>query len=165
VKGSCRATTLIELVIVIVITGILAGLGSLIVRQIIDSWNTVSFRAETVSQMRGALVRMGRQIRSIKNTTAVYTANATCLRFKTYDNVNVTYNISGSNVLESNNVLATGAARLQFTYYNATGNTLANPIVAPLETDIRRINVDLELRSAGQNKTTGVMVYPRNLGG
>jgi len=55
-----KGMTLIELVVAIVLTGILAGLGAVIIRQVIDSWNIVSSRAEASSQMNIALSRMSR---------------------------------------------------------------------------------------------------------
>jgi len=61
-----KGMTLIELVVAIVLTGILAGLGAVIIRQVIDSWNIVSSRAEASSQMNIALSRMSRQIRSVR---------------------------------------------------------------------------------------------------
>jgi len=66
-----KGMTLIELVVAIVLTGILAGLGAVIIRQVIDSWNIVSSRAEASSQMNIALSRMSRQIRSVRGRLSV----------------------------------------------------------------------------------------------
>ena len=160
-----KGLTLIELVIVIVITGILAGLGSIGIRQVIDSWNIVSSRSAAASDMSGALGRMARNIRSVKDQLSVYSASQTVFAFMRNDGVNVTYNVSGNNLLENNIVLSPEVARLDFTYYNATGSSIADPAVYPDATDIARINIELEIKSRVQNKTMGVMVRPRNLGG
>ena len=156
--------TIIELVMVIVIVGILARLSAGYINQVVSTWQMVSFRMETVSQMRGALDRMSREIRQRKNATSVLTPTANALRFNATDNTTITYNVSGTDLLRNNTVLASGVTRLGFTYYNATGGLLANPDVSPDPTDIRRITVELEAQSAGQNKTLAAQVFPRNLG-
>ena len=156
--------TLIELVMVIAIVGILAAMSSGYINQVISTWQTVSFRMETVSQMRIALDRMSRDMRQVKNSTSVLLAGANVFRFVAGDDTMVTYNISGTNVLRNNAVLAAGASRLGFTYYDAAGSLLVNPDVSPDKTDIRRITITLEIRSSVENKTMAVQVYPRNLG-
>lgn len=159
-----KGVTLIELVMVIVITGILAGLGAMYISEVVDSWNTVSYRSETVAQTRSAMGRMSRRIRSVKNTTAVTAASAGRLQFVASDGAATNYNLSGGSLLENNAVLATGVAKLNFTYYNATGGNIISPLVAPDETDIRGIGVSLEIVSPVKNKTLNITVYPRNLG-
>jgi prepilin-type N-terminal cleavage/methylation domain-containing protein len=156
--------TLVELVVVIAIVGILAAMSSGYINQIIGTWQTVSFRMDTVAQMRSALDRMSREMRQVKNGTSVLSANAGIFQFVATDDSTITYNISGTNVLRNNAVLATGVGRLQFAYFDAAGGALAGPDVYPEDTDIRRINVILEIRSAAQNKTMTVDVFPRNLG-
>ena len=160
-----KGVTLIELVVVIIITGIIAGLGSMLIKQVIDSWNTVSSRSETVSQMRIALGRMSRQIRSVNNMSAVFNASANSIKFTSNDEMNITYNVSGGNLLENGIVLSTDVARLNFTYYNSTGSVIPTPAVYPHETDISCVNVELEIKSRVKNKVMGVMIRPRNLGG
>jgi prepilin-type N-terminal cleavage/methylation domain-containing protein len=160
-----KGVTLIELVVVIVITGILAGLGSMVIRQVIVSWNTVSSRSEAAAQMSIALGRMSRQIRSVRDTVSVNSASANGFNFTRRDNMIVAYSVSGTNLLENGIVLSTDVARLNFTYYNFTGSTITNPKVYPQETDISRVGVELEIKSRVKNKTMGIMIRPRNLGG
>ncbi|MCU0651192.1 MAG: prepilin-type N-terminal cleavage/methylation domain-containing protein [Candidatus Omnitrophica bacterium] len=164
-KNIRKGFTLIEAVVAIVITGILAAFGSMIIMQVIDSWNTVSFRAESVAQGRWAAARMSRQIRSVRNSTNVWTAGPGAFKFTTYDGSNITYNVSSNNLLENNIVLAQDVARLNFTYYNATGGVITSPVVAPSQTNINRLSFEIEIRSGGQSKVMNTSVYPRNLGG
>jgi prepilin-type N-terminal cleavage/methylation domain-containing protein len=161
---SRRGVTIIELVMVIVIVGILAGVSSGYINQVIATWQTVSFRMDTVSQMRIALDRMSREMRQINNTTSVLAATSNAFRFNSSDGSTITYNVSGTDLLRNNTVLATGVTRLAFSYYNVTGGLLANPDVSPDSTDIRHITVELEVRSGGQNKNMTLQVFPRNLG-
>ncbi|MFA5100129.1 MAG: type II secretion system protein [Candidatus Omnitrophota bacterium] len=164
VRISRRGVTLIELVMVIAVVGILAAMSSGYINQVINTWQTVSFRIESVSQMRSALDRMSREIRQVKNTTSVLSAAANAFRFIDSADAAIMYNIAGANVLRNNEVLAAGVARLEFAYYDAQGVLLPAPNVFPDETDIKRISVTLEISSSGQNKTMSVQVFPRNLG-
>lgn len=160
-----KGVTLIELVVAIVITGILAGLGGMLVRQVVDSWNTVSSRSEAAAQMNIALGRMSRQIRSIKDPVSVFIAASDSFKFRRNDGLNITYNVSGSDLLENGVVLSGSVKRLNFTYYNATGAVLPAPDVYPDDTDVRRVGIELEIISRAGNKARSVTVRPRNLGG
>ncbi|HQO37203.1 MAG TPA: prepilin-type N-terminal cleavage/methylation domain-containing protein [Candidatus Omnitrophota bacterium] len=160
-----KGVTLIELVVAIVITGILAGLGGMIVRQVVDSWNTVSSRSEAAAQMNIALGRMARQIRSVRDPVSVLHASSDTFRFTRNGDVNITYNVSGNALLENGFVLSESVERLSFTYYNATGAVIASPAVYPQETNISRIAVELEIRARAGNKVRSITVRPRNLGG
>ena len=150
---------------VIAIVGIVAGLSSVYINEVIDTYRLVSFRTESVAEMRSALDRMSREIRQVRNSTSVLTAAANSFRFNCADNTTINYNLSGTNLLRNNNILASGIGRLNFTYYNNTGVTVAVPDVYPDVTDIVRIRIELEARSAAQNKSLSVQVFPRNLGG
>jgi len=141
------------------------GLGAVIIRQVIDSWNIVSSRAEASSQMNIALSRMSRQIRSVRGRLSVLGASADSFRFVHNDDTNITYNVSGGNLMENGFILIGGVARLRFTYYNATGVVLANPRVYPLDTDISRIAILLEIKTRAGNKARSYLIRPRNLGG
>jgi prepilin-type N-terminal cleavage/methylation domain-containing protein len=165
IKNKKSGLTIIELVMVIAIVGIVAGLSSVYINEVIDTYRLVSFRMESVAQMRGAIDRMSREIRQIKNSTSVLAASANLFRFNCVDNTTISYNLSGTNLLRNNSMLASGIGRLNFTYYNNTGGIVAAPDVYPDVTDIVRIKIELEARSAAQNKNLSVQVFPRNLGG
>ena len=158
--------TLVEIVMVIVIVGILAGGSMLYIRQIIELWDFTSFRSEIVAQGRVALGRMSRDIRQIRNSTSVFYANGTRLQFNDTDNVSINYYLSNNiNLMRNNDILAEGVSSLVFSYYNQTNQIIANPLVRPQETDIRRINIKLNIFSGDQNKTLETQIYPRNIGG
>ncbi len=161
-----RGLTLIEIVMVIVIVGILAGGSMIYIRQVIELWDFTSFRGEIVAQGRVALGRMSRDIRQIRNGTAVFYANGTRFQFNDINNASVNYYLFNSiNLMRNNDILADGVSSLIFSYYNQTNQIIVNPLVSPQETDIRRINIKLNIFSGNQNKTLETQVCPRNIGG
>jgi len=158
-----RGVTLIELVVVIVLVGILTGLGSLYLKEVIDLWNFVSFRSEAVSTTRVAVTRMLRQMRQVRNDTSVTFANATRFQFTDKSGAVVNFNLSGTTLLCNNNILAEGVRNLSFTYMDNSGTLLLNPAVSPLATNIRLIRIGLTVQAGTQSKTISVQVAPRNL--
>ena len=157
--------TLIETVMTIAIVGILAGGGMFYIRQVIDLWDFISFRSEIVSQGRMALMRMSREIRQIRNSTSVFNANSTRLRFGDVNDVTVDYNFSGSSLMRNSDTQASGVRNVTFTYYNQTSQQITVPLVSPQATDIKRVKIRLDMFSGNQNKTLETQVWPRNLGG
>jgi len=157
--------TLIELVMTISIVGILVSGSMFYIKQVIDLWDFVSFRNEIVSDGRMALNRMSREIRQINNSTSVLYANITRFRFTDINNGTIDYYFSSPNLIRNNDTLASGVSNLNLTYYNLTNQPIANPLISPQATDIRRIKIRLNMFSGNQNKTFETQVYPRNLGG
>jgi len=166
-----KAVTLIELVTVIVIVGVLAAASSGYIKGVIDLWRFISFRSESVSQGRMALMRMSREIRQIKNALSVYTAGASELRFMDVNDVTIRYRFSGNALIRGSNavenVLVSGLSAVTFTYYNADNAPIASPLINPQESDIYRIEIALVFVSSGPDrsldKTVTAQVFFRNL--
>lgn len=172
-KNSRRGVTLFEVVMVIAVVGILAGVSSLYIKETVDLWRFMTFRSEVVSQGRIALLRMAREIRQVRDNFSVYAASADRFRFsdvhETVDN-KIEYQIADgqlkrilldtNNVQTADNVLATGVTVLQFEYYDMTGQQIT-PVLQP--TNIYWIKITLTLSAGTQSKTLTVMVHPRNL--
>jgi prepilin-type N-terminal cleavage/methylation domain-containing protein len=158
-----KAVTLIELVIVIVVVGIIASASSFYLREVINTWNYLSFRDEVVSVSRQALFRMDRDIRQVNNSSSVFAASGTVLNFTDTQGRSISYTFSGTNVTRNGQVLVSGVKAFNFSYYNRTNGLIASPIVAPGATNICRIRVNMTVESRSQNKTVGISVYPRNI--
>jgi len=156
--------TLLELVATISIVGIIVGVSALYVREVISLWDYVTFRGEAVAQGRQTAGRIARDLRRIRNTTAVNQASASALSFVNSDNITVNYTYSGGILSRDSQVLLQGLSNFSFTYYNVTGAVIASPQVAPLATDIQRIGFSMTIGGSRQNKTVGSLVFPRNLG-
>ena len=159
-----KGLTLIEMIITIVVTGILLGVLMFSIKGIMDLWNFWSFRSESVSQGRIAVMRMVREIRQVRNESTIFIADNSRLQFNDTNNQTIDYLWNGSNLTRNGNVLATGISNLNFTYYNISNAQLAPlPLNAASRLEIYMIGLGLTIVSGDQNKTLVTRVYPRNL--
>jgi prepilin-type N-terminal cleavage/methylation domain-containing protein len=160
-----KGLTLIEMVMTIVIVGVLAGGSMLYIRQVIYLWDFISFRSEVVSQARLSLGRMSRDIRQIRDANSIILANSTRLQFNDINNLNINYYWANNSLTRNSDVLSSGVSSFNFTYYNLTNFQIAIPLVSPQATNIRRINIRMNVVSGNQNKTLETQVWPRSFGG
>ncbi|MFA6217422.1 MAG: prepilin-type N-terminal cleavage/methylation domain-containing protein [Candidatus Omnitrophota bacterium] len=166
-----KAVTLIELVTVMVIVGVLTATSSLYVKGVIDLWRFISFRSESVSQGRMALMRMSREMRQIKDALSVYTAGSSEFRFMDVSDTMIRYRFSGNALIRGSNtienVLVSGLSAVTFTYYNANNAPIASPLLNPQESDIYRIKIAMVFVSSGSDrtldKTVTAQIFFRNL--
>lgn len=160
-----KGFTIIEIIMAIVIVGILAGASSMYIMETVNLWRFLSFRNESVSQGRAAMVRMAREIRGLASIT---TAGPSELQFDDLAGTTINYQLSGGNILRNARVLANDAQNLQFCYYNSNSSPACSPLCscsvdsADLN-DIKRISIELTVQSGSQTKTLRTQIWPRNL--
>ena len=154
--------TLIELVMVIAAVGVIVGVATMYIREVVDLWTFMSFRSEVVSQGRLSLARMSREIRQVKNSTAIQIADAGRFQFTDINDQKVDYYLATSSLMRNADTLATGVRTLSFSYYNSTGAALAIPVDAYNLTQIRRVSVFADIASGTENKILETQVYLRN---
>ena len=158
--------TLIELVIVISIIGIIAGVVGYILLATADAWTFKFNRAELLADGRLSMNRMVREIREIKNRGKVTTATSSEFRFENVDNVDITYNLNSTDLNRTEdgtaNTLAQDVSSLAVTYFDSDGETISTPNVAPGATNIRRIQIDLTITKSGENVYLQSQSVPRN---
>lgn len=162
--GKKKGFTLIELVMVIVIIGILAGIGVPMIQQAVDAWSfTSKFQDNAVSQATVVMNRISREMRRLKNDASVTTASAAEFSFTDLDNNSIGFSRSGNTLMRNSDGLADNVTSLTFTYYNDDGNTIGAPIVSPNNTDIRRINVAFAILAGSNTLNFQFQVRPQNL--
>lgn len=159
---AARGITLIELMMVITIVGILAGVSSMYIRETASLWRYITFRNDIVAQGRMALMRLSREVRQVRDDSSVYTAGATQFEFDDSNDNRINYQLSGTDLLRNSDVLADSISSLSFVYFNANNAQITTPDIYPSRTDIRRIEVNLTVQSGDQAKTIKAQVYPRN---
>jgi Tfp pilus assembly protein PilE len=162
---SKKSVTLIELVMVIIIVGVLAGASSMYIKETIDLWRFLSFRNEITAQGRMSLMRMEREIRQVKDKNSIATANASRFQFTDISNNTIDYQLSGNNLNRTfngtPNILANGVTNLTFCYYKNDNNP-CEPNPADL-TSIYRIAIKMDITFGSQTKHLETEVWLRNL--
>lgn len=158
--------TLIELIIVITIIGIIAGVVGYILLGTVDAWTFKAKRNDLLWDGRLAMNRIVKEIREIKDDTSVTTATSSQFRFININDEDITYGLSSTNLNRTEdgtaNIIAQNVSSLSFTYYNSSGDTIGTPVVSPGETDIRRVRINLTLTKGGENVYLQADSTPRN---
>lgn len=149
-----KGFTLIELVMVITIIGILAGIGVPLTNQLVDSFQYTIYRKDLSESADVVLRRMSREIRRLKNDKNVISANATSYRFVDVDNDTIQYQLNGTNLEREYNAttdtLATNISSFSFSYLDDDGQIITSPQVSPQATDIKFVEVNITF-SSGNN--------------
>ena len=159
--------TLIELILVITIIGIIAGVVGFVLFGAVDAWTFKFNRADLLADGRLAMNRMVREIREIKNRGNVTTAKSSEFRFINTSDVDIKYKLDKGDLLNrtedgTKNLLAEDVSDLTFTYFDSDGATIDKPDTNPDATDIRRVRINLCLTKNGENVYLQSDSVPRN---
>ena len=164
-RNTRNGFTIIEIIMAIVIVGVLAGVSSMYIKQVVNLWQYLNFRSESASVGKTALIRMSREIRQLDSVT---TADANRLQFTDINGSVIDFQLSGSNLLRNSNTLSSDVQSLKFCYYDSASNPVCAPlcscnVVSANLDDIYRIGIELTIQSGTQTKSLRTQVYPRNL--
>ncbi len=152
------AFTLIELVLSIAILGIIGVVLSTMLMEAIKSYQLVSSRRESLTEVRLAIERMKQEINLIRSQNNIDSIGNTNFQFDLPGDADINYFLDGNNLMRKNDILASNVNSLDFYYLDSNGNqtiTIAN---------IQRIVIEIVIQS--QNNT-GVQrirtqIFPRN---
>ncbi len=169
-----QGTTLIELVVVMVI---LSTVGIMITAPLIETsigWREISSRKHVMQLARFGMDKM---VRTLRNTERLASnapnisinSTATCLSFRTTDNLDLTFNLNGT-VLEeclvcdcgaitAPNDLAINVAGFVVTCFDAANTAVACNTVAT----VRRVKLQLSVTENGETVNLDSEVTLRNL--
>lgn len=137
--------TLIEVIMVLVILGIVAGIVTPFVANAIRYWDLVRKERELISTARYAVNRVVREIRQLKNTNSITTYTDTDFAFTRIKadgtDENVEFQQSGDILLRNSDELADDVQSLTFTYLDVNGGTTSTP------SSMRMVRIQLVLES------------------
>jgi prepilin-type N-terminal cleavage/methylation domain-containing protein len=163
-----KSFSLIELVVTMSVLAVLAWLGFSATLSAVDTWGFLTQRKEILMDGSSAMDRMTREIREVRNSTSVTTANSTTFVFTDSNNSSIVFTINSGviNITENGatNGLLSNATAMAFTYYNSNNTVIATPAVAPSATNIKRVRINITL-SKGASRPMYLQsdVWPRNL--
>ncbi len=136
VKGK-EGFTLIEIILVLVIIGVLAGILIEPFRLGVKSYIGIETRADLTSQARAATNRVVREMRNIQKKANdkpnITSADATSITFVDNQGITISFSLSGSTVLRDTNILADKVSSLQFRYFAGKDANYAE-LTPPLST-------------------------------
>lgn len=159
-----RGFTLVELVMVILILAIVAGIGVPMLLETIDAWSFTSrFQDAAVYSAIVSNSRMSREIRRLLNDGSVSTATNSQITFTDLSSIAITFNRSGNTLMRNTDGLADNVTALTYTYYDDAGNTIVTPVVAPNDTNIRRVKADFSILAGSNTLNFEFQVRPQNL--
>lgn len=155
-----RGFTLIEMIMVIVLISIIAGIAAMIILEGAKSYQKEVSFSDIHNQGRLAIERMAREIRLIRSATATDMTTsyptATSLQFNDVNGANIQFNLVGSTLSRSGNTLANNVQSLTFSYYQSDG------VPAAGAAQVWFIQIDLTTVNAGETLPLRVRVHPRN---
>lgn len=152
--------TLVEMVMVIVITGLVASLGGLLLHHGVRAYFLSREQAEIDWQGRLALERMLRDLRRLRSTTpADLVMNpSNRVTFVDVDNQTISYVLSGGTLLRNGKPLADGVSALDFLYLKSDGRSVAGNA-----SQVFYISASFTLTQGGSSSTLRGTVFPRVL--
>lgn len=160
--NSEKGFTLIELIVVIVITSVIAGI---VARFLIFGLTTYTFvdqRKRALHEARLALHLMNSEFRQVRDPSGLYIAHADKIQFINYfDQVN-TYQYLDNNLTKNGYTIAADVTGFQFRYLKADGSYLHTPVSSDSLTYIWNIEANYTVQMGDQSVAFHLLVHPRN---
>ena len=156
----CAGFNLVELILVVVLTAILAAVGSQMLGKSLQSFVFGKEVTKGDSQARIALERLTRDLRMVSSPANLVIVPATAIIFSDTEGNNVNYSLASGKLMRNTQVLADDVSNLQFAYLRSDGNT-----VAASAAEVYFITASVAVKRgtlATDIATLRVTVHPRN---
>lgn len=158
-----RGFTLIEVIMVIVIVGIIAGLAAMMISQGVRAYSDEVIRSDVHYQARLAMERMAREIRMIRSRTDIAAMTATNLVFTDVAGNTVGFDYAAPPAIRRwdgavYNNLALSITSFAFNYYQ---QDLVIPATGPA--DVWVIEIVMRVQQGAETLDLRTRVFPRNL--
>ena len=166
-----KGFTLVEFIIVIVITGIIAGILSILIGEVTKTYTFIRVRGTALSDNRLAMNRMVREIRQVASITSIYSATPERFQFGNVNGEDITFEKVAGSLKRNSDELADSVESLQFEYRDINNVLLTNVTIVvnnpatpeAEETNIWRITINLTIKRANETVKFQDQVHPRNL--
>ncbi|MFQ5631217.1 MAG: prepilin-type N-terminal cleavage/methylation domain-containing protein [bacterium] len=160
-EPSQRGYSLLELILVIVLSGIIVGIMARMLLWGIDVFDFVSNRTNMVQSSRIGMKKLEKDLLKIKSSDDINSATSTMLNFTNLNNQTIVLNYDSGKLTRNTNDLLQGLDSFYFTFYDAGGDTIPTPVTDP--TDIWKIKFRLLATVDGKPWNLESMIKPRNI--
>ena len=161
IKTNQAGYSLLEMITVIVLIGIVAGVMSKMFLWGVDIFNFVSARKDMLQSSRISMEILVKDLRSIKSANDIVSASSSQINFYDIDSEQIIYNFSGNTLYRNANPMVVGLSSFQFSYQNASGGSLGSPVGSP--SDIWKISFSLNATVDGNPMHLESTITPRNV--
>lgn len=152
--------SLLEMIIAITVTAIIAGVMGKLLSTGVDTYDFVSSRKDALQDTRMATQRMCREIREITSPDSIMVATPDSIRFFKMGGQSVTIARSGSNLNLNGYALANNVTGFLFSYYDDQKNLLQAPVSNP--SNIWQIKFELTIQVKDHEIRLFNEIKPRN---
>lgn len=155
-----KGFSLLELVLVIAIIAVIAGILARFLVQGMDIYDFVDERKSLIRESRRAVYFMNRDFRQVKRQ-GVTTASGTQFIYTDYDNNQVSYQFASNKITRNGNTLSENVAAFQFRYYRADGGYMTLPVIGDSLDFIWNVESEFTIDDGEYTRRFVVRVYPR----
>jgi len=156
-----KGFTLAELVIVIVIVGIIAGIGAPFISTILDAWLFNKDERDLVFSARLTMNRMVREIRQIKDVSSIVTFTADEFKFTHINNSSVDFKQSGNVLLFNSDELTNKLQNPGGLHFDYLKEDSINETT--IKSEIRMVRITLTLVSGDNSMALESLARFRNI--
>ena len=154
-KRAQRAFTLIELTVVMVVVGIVAGLGAGIIVEAGRAYSFSLAATDATDDAQFALDRICAELSQLASPTDISAIGADSITFD-LDSTSRTFQLVGTELRRDSNALATNVTAFDLTYYASDGAIASNPA------DVWRIAASIAITRNDVTSRLRREVFPRS---
>lgn len=156
-----KGFSLVELMVVLTLIGIVAGITAKMLLVGAKTFDTVSTRNETLQINRIGIELLIKDLRMIKSSNDIVSADAGRLIFYTVDGEHITYLYSAGELTRNDHLLMNGLSEFQLIYYDNDGTELSVPVTNKSDIWDIKISADATVNESPFHLET--KVHPRNI--
>ena len=134
--------TILELIVVVTLVGIIAGVTARMFVWGVDMFDFVSSRKDVLQSARFGMDILVRDLRTIIDSADISVANASAVSFTNFDGETFSYGFSAGTLNRNGTALIDGLTGFHFTFYDVDGSDLGSPVSDPI--DIWKIDISMD---------------------